>query len=139
MTDENDPVAPDEFVVRLVWTFNFRAGAAQPVLREAFEPKPRETDGVSVFRAACLTSPEQALDAVGADKRDRYAVVLLAVADLLALGLTVRLGRIDTVPGHAVLPELNVVDWKADKARWRVVQTRLAALASKYIVRPPKT
>jgi hypothetical protein len=72
------------------------------------------------------------------NKRDGYAIALLPVSELLNLGLTVLPARIDTVPGHAVLPELNVADWKADKARWRVVQSQLAAIASGNIVRAPK-
>ncbi|MBA4067590.1 MAG: hypothetical protein C0501_28575 [Isosphaera sp.] len=137
MKDESEPVTPDELVVRLVWAFHFKSGAREPVQREAFEPKGHETDGVSVFRAACLADPEQALGAVAAEKRDGYAVVLLPVADLAALGLTVQPAKIDTVPGHAVLPELNITDWKADKPRWRVVQKELARIASARVVRPP--
>src|SRR5581483_11516419 len=111
MKEESDPVTPDEFVVRLIWTFNFKAGAPQPIVREAFEPKGHETDGISVFRLACLSGPEQALEAMAPDKRDRYALALLPVSEVLALGLTVRPAKIDAVPGHAVLPELNVTDW----------------------------
>lgn len=138
MKDESDPVTPDEVVVRLIWTFNFKPALSQPVLREAFEPKGHETDGVSVFRAACLSSPEQALDALSPDKRDKYAIALLPVSEIEKLGLTVQPAKIDTVPGHAVLPELNIVAWKADKARWRAIQAQLAAIASGNIVRPPK-
>lgn len=137
MKDENDPVTPDEFVVRMVWTFSFKVGAAQPVAREAFEPRGHETDGVSVFRAVCLITPEQALDVMAPDKRDRYAVVMLPVSEIERLGLTVQPAKIDTVPGHAVLPELNIVAWKADRARWRKVQQELAVIASRYVVRGP--
>jgi hypothetical protein len=139
MKDESEPVTPDEFVVRLIWTFNFKVEAAQPIRREAFEPKSHETDGVSVFRAACLNDPEQALDVMAADKRDGYAIALLPVSEILKLELTVVPAKIDAVPGHSVLPELNILDWKADKARWRVIQTRLAEIACGYLVRPPKT
>jgi len=139
MKDENEPVAPDEILVRLVWTFNYKAGAAQPVKPEAFEPKNHETDGVSVFRLACLSSPEQALEAMAPDKRDRYAIVLLSVADVTALGLTVMPAKIDTVPGHAVLPELNITAHKTDKAKWRDIEKQLALLANARIVRAPKT
>lgn len=139
MKDENEPVADDELVIRAIWTGFFDAKVNMPVLPIAFLPRSDETDGISVFRAACVSNPEDVLVVFAEEKRDRYAIALLPVSELKKLELTVKPSKIDKVAGHAVIPELNIVDVKADKDKWRDVQKALAALANKNIVRPPKT
>src|SRR5207245_2581933 len=108
-----------------------------PIRYEAFEPKENETTGISVFRVACLTTPDQALHAVAERSRGGYAIALLPVADVLGLGLTVRPDPITSVPGHAVIPELNIVEYRSDKNRLRMVMKRLAEIASRGIVHTP--
>lgn len=139
MKDEREPVATDERVIRAVWTDFYDPALAFPVLAKAFLPRNDETDGISVFRAACVAKPEDVLAVFPEEKRDRYALVLLSVSDLAALGLSVQPAAIDAVAGHAVLPELNIVSWKADKNRGRELQKQLAALANAAVVRTPKT
>jgi len=137
LKNEADPVTPDEFVLRLIWTTHYKA-AREVVLREqAFEPRSNETDGISVFRVACLAIPEDALAVMAPEKRDRYALALLPVSELLLLGLTVQPSPIKSVLGHAVLPELNIVSTKADRPHWRTIQKSLAIIASKYTLRSP--
>ena len=139
MKSEDEPVSPDEFVIRAIWTEYYDPALPLPILSGGFTPKRNETEGISVFRAACVVNPEDVLVVFGEDKRDKYALALLPVAELSALGLTVQPAKIDAVSGHAVLPELNITAQKADKAKWRDVQKQLAALANARIVRAPKT
>ena len=138
MKGEDEPVSSDEFVVRCIWTFNYKPALAEPIVREAFEPRKDEFDGISVYRLACLTSAEQALEAFADDKRDRYAIALLSVAEIEKLGLSVVPAKIDVVPGHAVLPELNITAFQTDRVNCRQLQTRLAGIANRNIVRGPK-
>lgn len=97
-----------------------------------------EADGISVYRAACVADPLDALAVFAPEKRDRYGIVLLSVADLAALGLTVLPVPITAVPGHAVLPELTITAATADRDVTRRVLADLARLANLRIVRPPK-
>jgi hypothetical protein len=136
MKPEDEPVTPDELVVRLVWRDFLRPGEPLPVLPVAFKPREDEADGISVFRLACLTGARDALAAIHAEKRGSYAIAVLPVAELTALGLTVRPARIEAVSGHAVLPELNVTAAKADRHAWKAIQIKLAELASKNLTPP---
>ncbi|HEX4606749.1 MAG TPA: hypothetical protein VH092_00955 [Urbifossiella sp.] len=138
MTSENEPVSPEEFVIRLIWTAYYNPGLPLPVQSSGFAPRDDETDGISVFRAACVAYPEDVLVVFAGEKRDRYAIALLPVAEILKLGLTVRPAPIPAIPGHAVLPELSITATKADKPFWRGVQKQLAVIANARIVRPPK-
>lgn len=138
MKREDEPVTPDEFVLRCIWTFHYKPALAQPIVREAFEPRKDEIDGISVFRLACLRDAEQSLEAFTADKRDRYAIAALPLAEIMQLGLTVEPAKIDVVPGHAVLPELNITLCQADRAKCRAIQKQMATIANRNIVRTPK-
>lgn len=142
MKSENEPVTPDEFVVRLIWHQFLRPGEPVPVQPVAFKPRDDETEGISVFRLACLSDPKDTLAAMLPEKRDRYAIAVLPVAELLALGLSVKPARIESVPGHAVIPELNITAVKAGRLWWKELQLKLVALAAKNLAPPaelPKT
>lgn len=136
MKDENSPVSPDEVVVRLIWTDFYKPGAATPVRDRAFLPRPNEDTGISVFRLACLTDAKDALAAIAPDKQGKYALSLIAVAELAAIGLTVQPAKIDTVPGHAVIPELNNSLAATDAKTCLEIQKKLAALAAKNLIPP---
>ena len=138
MKDESEPITHDEMLVRLVWEAHYKCELDDPVRQAAFDPKESETDGISVFRAACLNKPEDALAVMAEEKRDRYAIVLIPVSELSSVGLTVETAKIEGVPGHAVLPELNSLNFKQDKPHWREVEKKLAMLASQNIVKRPK-
>jgi hypothetical protein len=138
MKNEDEPVSPEEWLIRLIWTDYYDISLPIPIQASAFTPRKNETDGISVFRSACVGNPKDALAVIAEDKRDKYAIALLLVADVMALGLSVAPAKIDAVPGHAVLPELNIVNCKTDKTRWRGVQKQLANLASKSVVQKPK-
>jgi hypothetical protein len=64
MKPESEPVADDEFVLRLVWHAFFRPGADLCVLPRAFHPRDDETTGISVYRVACLDRPADVLSVI---------------------------------------------------------------------------
>ena len=134
---EEEPISPDESVLRLIWGDYFKPGLALSVQPAAFEPHKNDTDGISVFRLACLSNPGEALAVIADGKRERYATVSLPIAELAALGLTVRPDKIAKVPGHAVVPELNIESCRADKPRCKTLQKQLAESASRNIVHRP--
>lgn len=136
MKDETAPVSPDEVVVRLIWKDFLKPSHAVPIGDRAFLPKPNETDGISVFRAACLNDPSDVLAVIAPEKRDKYALALLPVSELAALGLTVQPATIEAIPGHAVIAELNIDTFNTDKAKCQAVQRQLAAIASRNVIRP---
>ena len=136
MKREDEPVTMDESVVRLVWGQFLRPSEPVPVQPVAFKPRDDETDGISVFRLACLNDPKDALVAMLPEKRDGYAIAVIPVAELLALGLSVKPAKIESVPGHAVIPELNITAVKADRTRWKALQLQLVALATKNLIPP---
>ena len=89
-----------------------------------------------MFRAACLANPQEVLAAMTPEKRGRYVLALLPVAEVLALGLTVEPTKIESVRGHAVLPELTIDFHTSDRMRCREIQRQLAAIASKNVIPP---
>ena len=137
MKDQHSPITPDEVLLRLIWWMHYKPKAPIRVRLDAFEPKRDETDGISLFRAACLSTPAAALGAFAEDKRELYAIATLLAAEVMSYGVTIEPAPIDAVPGHAVIPELNIVAFQANKQHWRVVMTKLAELASREIIREP--
>ena len=96
MKPETEPVAPDEWLIRLVWEDRVTDGV--PVISpNAFEPRKNETDGISFFRRDCLNEPSDALFVIPEEKRSRYAIVLIPVSQLASLNLSVQPAKIDTV------------------------------------------
>lgn len=136
MKDESTPVSPDEVVIRLIWGKFIKLNRPVPVSEQAFQPRADETDGISVFRMACLNVPGDALTVIAPEKRDKYVLAMLPVAEILALGLTVVPAKVDAVPGHAVLPELNVLTLTSDGARGKDWRKRLAVIASRNVIPP---
>ena len=137
MTSETAPVASDEMLIRLIWESFFKPDDSLPVRPSAFNPRTSETDGISVFRLACMTSAIKALDVIAEEKRSRYAIVMIPASEIFKLGLTVLPAPIDAVEGHAVIPELNCVRKVADPNACQEIQMALAQLASANIVRVP--
>lgn len=101
MKNEDDPVLPGEMLVRLVWHDYFKPGLDLSIQPGAFEPRKNETDGISLFRLACMADPRDALSVIAEDKREKYAIAMLPAAELAALGLTVQPSKIAKVPGIA--------------------------------------
>jgi len=136
MKPETEPIADDEWLIRLVWGQKL-TNRKPPVSPNAFEPKANENDGISLYRRACLNEPTDALVPIAVEKRLKYAIVQLPVRLLTELGLSVRPDPRDDVPGHVVIPELNSPDYKAEKSRFTPIKRRLAEAASQHIIRWP--
>ena len=134
MKGEHEPVTGDEFVIRLIWGDYYKEGLPLPVQPAAFQPRNSEVEGISVFREACLSSPQDVLRVIAAEKRDRYQLARLRATDLAELGLSIKPEPIETVPGHAVIPELNATAYAANRLASKVLQKRLAELASRQII-----
>jgi hypothetical protein len=138
MKAETDPITEDEWLIRLIW--GDRITNRVPVISpNSFEPRDGrnpDTDGISFYRRDCLSDPNDALCAVPEEKRPRYGMVLVPVSLLISIGLSVRSAPA-TVRGHVVVPELNIADYKSDKARFTPIKLRLAEVASENIIRRP--
>lgn len=136
MKAETDLITEDEWLIRLVWKTKVKR--QEPLIAAAaFEPLKNDTDGLSIFRAACLNNPTDALLAVAEDKRPRNGIVQIPLSLLTDLGLTVRAAPIDAVPGHVVVPEINITDYSAAKDRFTPIKARPAEVASQNIIRRP--
>ncbi len=112
------------------------------VLPSAFRPTPDDTDGLSVYLDERLGGPPPtAVAAAGRGGGDSYIVVRLLVGDLRSMGLDVIVKDVpDGLPGHAVIPKLNVTDYQAGKQSKRsqkLFQMKLSELAKDAIVSPP--
>ncbi|VTU00521.1 unnamed protein product [Gemmataceae bacterium] len=142
MKAETDPVTEDEWLIRIVHFDKF-TGRVPPVSPNAFEPRVKgehaDTTGLSLFREACLRTPEQALDVIAPDKRTLKGLVRVPMTLLLDLRLTARPEPIELVPGHVVIPELNSADYAANKAGFVTPKLRLAEVASENVVFRPSS
>ncbi len=134
MKSEDDPVTPDEWLLRLVWHDKIKSRSPTIISPSSFEPRSDEINGISVFRSACLCDPAIILRVIAEGKRRHYGIVELPVAFLLGRGLSVVCSRIDLVPGHAEIPEININAYRADKPRLKALLARLAEEATR---RPP--
>ncbi|MBI3821687.1 MAG: hypothetical protein HY289_03295 [Planctomycetes bacterium] len=138
MKAETESISEDEWLIRLVW--HDRLTNRVPIISpNAFEPRDTETDGISLYRLDCLRDPTDALIPIAEAKRPRYAIVKIPASLLKSLGLTAQPNPRQDVPGHIVIPELNIIDYKRDKARFTPIKLRLAEAASENIVRRPIT
>ena len=134
MKSEADPITDDEYVLRLIWHEYLTPGPPLKISDSAFTPKKHEPGGVSLYRASCLTDAVETLLVIAAEKRSRYGIASLLVADLRHLGLTLVPHKNAVVAGHVMLNELTRAAWEADKARWLPVLSSLAKLARAKIV-----
>jgi hypothetical protein len=135
MKEETDPITDDEWVLRRVRVERFRTDQAPALSPNAFEPRVKgrdpDTDGISLYRAACLSDPSDVLATVDPDRRHEYGIVRIQVCTLRSLGLSVHTARDERVKGHVVIPELNAPDYAVHKARFTPLKEALAAEAGK--------
>ncbi|MCS7167271.1 MAG: hypothetical protein RMI91_11630 [Gemmatales bacterium] len=134
MKQEHEPISGDEWLLRRVHRQYFRPGQFMVISPNAFEPRVRgrapDTDGISLFRAACLSRPEEVLSPITPNKRKDYGVVRISVRFIKSLGLNVVSRPVPDLPGHVVIPELNAYDYAANKSRFTPIKMRLAEEAS---------
>ena len=136
MKSEDELVTEDESVIRLIWGEFLRPSQPVPIVTLSFRPRDDETDGISVYRLACLNDPREARLAMTPEKRDRYAIAIIPVVELIALGLSVAPSKNDLVPGHAVIPEMNIVAVKANRKYWKEIELKLVELAMRNLIPP---
>lgn len=136
MSQEQDPVAPDEFILRRVHKNHYDASQPTPVTPVAFRPNPKDTRGLSISRLKYTTA--EALAASGR-KAGEYYIVRLRVEELHKLGLSVVPDRDpEAPPGHGFIPELSADGYERNKRRLKEVTLVLAELASRDIVLRPQ-
>lgn len=135
MSQGEQPIQAEEFILRRVHHNHVDPGPPIAVNYTAFRPTPDDTAGLSVFREQYSTAAQVA---AAGRKPGEYYVVRLSVRDLQRLNLTVVPDeQPGGPPGHALVPELSVDSCKRDRARWREVQVRLAELANQNVVHAP--
>lgn len=134
------PVTPDEFVLRRVHKNHFDPALPVPVQPVSTRPTASDDTGLSVYREAHYPgNPAGILAQVEDAKKSNYYVCRVRVADLDALGLTVRPEQgPDDLPGHCVIPELNRPAYDADKAALADQILALAELLGRDIVHSPQ-
>jgi hypothetical protein len=143
MKAETDPITENEWLLRRVHKDKFRTDKEPLISPNAFEPRIKgrdpDTDGISLYRADCLADPTEILATVTEEKRHEYGIVRIPVRSLATLQLTVKMEVDSRIKGHVVIPELNSVDYEANKSRFTPIKLNLATIASEEenIVRSP--
>jgi hypothetical protein len=135
VTDERQPVADDEFILRRIHKNCITAGIEFPVQRVAFEPNSKDLDGISLYRLKIISTETLAFSG---RQPGEYYIASLSVALLRSseFGLTIdpTLHPDPNQPrGHCSIRELNFSAKKSSKA----LQIRLAELASRNVVYVP--
>jgi hypothetical protein len=145
MKSEADPIAEEEWLLRRVHRTRFRTDKVPVLSPNAFEPRgvnarDPDTDGISLYREACLTDPTEVLATMDLERRHEQGIVRISVRLLKSLGLSVQSKPDEKVRGHVVNPELNAVDYSANKAGFTAIKKALATEASKdeNIVKNPE-
>jgi hypothetical protein len=118
-----EPLQPGGILLRRVHCTQIKSGL---LTRGVYTPSPSDTDGLSFYRLADV-SPERLKESAG-KPADEYTVVGLRVADILAEGLTVVRTPDHSqhpLPGHCLVPELNVKEYRANKKRFVPIQHAL--------------
>ena len=136
MKDEASPITPDEWMLRLIWIDFYKPELAISIRDRAFTPRTNESDGISMFRLACVNNPEDILAVIAPEKREKYVLASLSVAEILELGLTVQPSKITGVAGHVVIPELTIEFLTAEGGACQMLQKKLAQIAARRLILP---
>lgn len=139
MDAEQEPVSPDEFVLRRVHKNHFDPSLPVPIQKVAVRPTERDTDGLSVYREReYIGNPGGILADMDEAKRGNYYIARVRVSDLRALGLSVRPERgPDDLPGHCVIPELNRGTYDANKQALADTILELAKVLGRDVIHTP--
>lgn len=138
MPSENDPIEDDEYVYRRVlhtWCDLNSELLAHRIDRQVFHPTDKDKEGISLYRALFVTPVQVARDREG--NLGRYFVVRLSVAQVRALGLSLKPDPQDGLRGHSLMSEIRHGLKGEEKKRAKELQLRLAELASADIVFVP--
>lgn len=134
MADQQDPISPDEYVLRRISkdTLRYNPSLHEPITRLAFEPSKRDISGISVFRELFVSAETVAKAGRGANG---CCVARLRASEIVALGLTIIPDpQDDQLPGHALIPELSAQQVKENKSQSKEIQHKLAKVAGLNIV-----
>jgi hypothetical protein len=135
MKSEAAPITDDEWLLRRVRYDRFRTDKVPVISPNAFEPRIKgrdpDTDGISLYRSACLADLTEVLNTIDPERRHEYAIVRVQVSLLWSHGFSVQSKPVEVVRGHVVIPELNASDYENDKARFTPIKLHLATEASK--------
>jgi hypothetical protein len=143
MKSEVDPITDDEWLLRRVHRERFRTDRVPVISPNAFEPRVKgrdpDTDGISLYRAACLADSAQVLATIAPQRMREFGIVRISVSFLKSLNLSVQSRPDERVAGHVVIPQLNARDYASNKAQFTPIKEKLATEASKEenILRQP--
>jgi hypothetical protein len=121
MKSDADAITDDEWLFRRVHRTKFRSEKSPFVSPGAFEPRlpdksrAPDTDGISLYREACLADAAQCLQPVLEESRSDWGVVRVNVSDLRKLGLSVTSVKDEAVPGHVVIPEMSAGEFNKNR------------------------
>lgn len=133
MSNENDPVLPEEYLFRRILNRKDYIDTSLPFLSIqplALKPTSSDIDGLSFYREKFI-GPE-AVAKAGRNPTG-YRVARLKAQDILNLGLTI-IPRPSTIPGHCIVPELTYSYKENHGDECTQLALRLALLAAKDIV-----
>ena len=135
---ESTPGIENRAVLRRVHRNQFDPARDPPIMRGAFNPGPDDTDGLSVYLEGDGGCTAEQLSQSGR-KPGEYYIVRFSIAELLALGISVRsTPQFDPdLPGHCSLPELSVEFKQQKPENVREMQKSLLILATGRIVLSP--
>jgi hypothetical protein len=84
MKSETDPITDDEWLLRRVRIEKFRTDKVPLISPNAFEPRVKgrdpDTDGISLYRAACLADPSEVLATIAPERMHEYGIVRIPVS-----------------------------------------------------------
>ena len=141
MKPESSPIEDDEWLLRIVFEDRFRPDGVSlsPRTFEPREGRSPDTDGISLFRESCLENPADVLSILPDAAKPKNGVVRIPIALLHELGFTVRAKKEEKLPGHVVIPELNIMAYKSRKNAFTAALKTIADVAhANLVIRPSR-
>jgi hypothetical protein len=128
---EVPPIDPEELLLRRISRM-FYPDPDHPKSPQwiAFRPTDKDLDGLSVGRRRLVVSIEQF--SYAPDHTKQHCVAQVGASQVFSLGLSVVPKPIQGDRSHAIIPEMNVRDYKADKAKKLKIQEWASRLANDY-------
>lgn len=138
MNDEENPVLPEEFILRRIPLVFYNGLLVPPITTQAFRPRDDELDGLSFYRERFISAFElaQAMRVPG-----KCYVARLLASEFMKYPLTL---KPDPQPhpapkGHIIIPELAFPIYIKNKTLHKDWHDEFAKLFSKDIVYSPPT
>ena len=135
MIEQNEPLSLAEYVLRRIHKSHYKAELPVPVVRVAFQPNRKDTQGISVYRERFVTSV--VLAKTGRKSGEYYVARLSVEALVKTIGLSIEPDpQENELPGHCLIPEIR---FDTPSRESKDLQRRLAAMASRSIVYMPES